>query len=127
MMLAPLRYQHRGNLELFSSPAHFLQSKVRCYQSGIIALTRCEGEGCEKYTMHPRLHHFIHRRHRGSVGEERTCTRDDLESGRAENTGLGGSDPAFSRSIRPKVFRVPPAQTCARRVSTMQMSAISIP
>lgn len=108
-----------SNLELFSSSAHFLHSRARCTQRGVIALTHPEGEGCKKYTVHPRLHHFLHRRYRRSVGEGRICTRRDVESGRAENTGLGWSDPTFLRSFRPKVFRVAPAQAGGFKASRL--------
>jgi len=94
----------KGNSELFSSLAHFLHSKVRRSQSCVIALVRPEGEVCKKYTVHPRLHHFLHRPHQRSVGEGRTCTRRAVESGCAENTGLGGSDPTFDGFQPPKVL-----------------------
>jgi len=62
----------------------------------------CKGDGCMKDTVHPTRHPRVHLGDPASAPRRRTCARRNGDSGRGQNTVLGGSDPTFGGFQPPK-------------------------
>jgi len=87
-----------------------------------------KGERCAKQVVHPSVNRSVHQT--SSAGRRRIKRFEATHCSFWAQRGrvLGWNDPTFSSLARPKkVFGVVPAHTRARKVSTMQLFAISIP
>lgn len=119
-------------LELFSHRAcflHFIERQIVHSPSRFSVLfLEKSGDGQLECPRHPSRHPWRHPSEflSGSVFKK----LDELSTTFWPRLGrvVGWNDPTFSVASAPKrIFGVVPAQTCPRKVSTMQMSAISIP
>jgi len=83
-----------------------------------------QGERCMKDTDHPIRHVSVHFRVLGRVRSRKHYAGHDDQFGRAQNTGLGWSDPTFAHDSVPKVIRgVAPAQLLGDRAECFALSA----
>jgi len=111
----------KGNY--FPVLAIFYTSQLQHSSHISFALTEGKGDGCLKGSVHHPRHHRVHLsnsvRHRANKNLSETHRAFWPRRGRV----LGWNVACAPK----KVFGVVPAHTRARKVSTMQMSAISIP
>lgn len=121
-----------GNLELFSHLAHFLHF----FGSGLLSafavsrklLLAKHGERCGKHAVHRVVHPRIHlSESSNSPNEKNLNTRRCVFWARARHRSELERPHLFAACTPKKVLGVVPAHTRARKVSTMQMSAIPIP
>src|SRR5579863_3010680 len=131
-MATAIQFANPHCTELFSFSTHFLhfvcgnEFRVRELLSRLLL---CEkGDGCLKVSVHRPRHHRVHLansvRHREKKNLSVTRRAFWPRRGRV----LGWNDPTLPVARAPKkFFGVVPAHTRARKVSTMQMSAILIP
>lgn len=118
--------------ELFSFSAHFLHFLGRQFGQAareFLALFSVkQGERHFTCAVHPPVHRLVH-----PIGLITSLCIKHLAMPQCvfwtwRGRGVGWNDPAFCRTVRPKGFSgVVPAHSRGRKVSTMQMSAISIP
>ncbi len=118
--------------ERFSCLAHFLHFLGRQFghaARGFLALFSVkQGERYFTYAVHRVLHPRVHPLNPLTNLQTKHLTTLRCAFWSWRGRGVGWNDPAFCRTVRPKGFSgVVPAHSRGRKVSTMQMSAISIP
>ena len=122
----------KGNLELFSHLAHFLHFIGRRFARATTAfstfISAKRGERCKKHRVHHVVHLRVHLSEPSNSRKKRKLNTRRCEFWARAKHRSGLERPHFFISGAPKkVFGVVPAHTRTRKVSTMQMSAISIP
>src|SRR6266478_6445763 len=120
--------------ELFSFSTHFLhfvgRKNGRAAKAFSAFFSAQKGERSFTYAVHRVLHPRVHPLDplTNLQTKHLTMLRCAFWSWRGRGRGVGWNDPAFCRTVRPKGFSgVVPAHSRGRKVSAMQMSAISIP
>jgi hypothetical protein len=126
------RFIARHLWELFSSLARFLHSLGRQFADatrGFFAFFSTKrGELCGKHSIHPVVHLRVHLCESRNSPNEKNFNAQRCEFWARAKHRSGLERPHFFLACAPKNgFGVVPAHTCARKVCTMQMSAISIP
>jgi hypothetical protein len=118
--------------ELFSCFAHFLHFFERSVAHATTAFPAFffpkKGEHCAKRPVHPLRPHRVHLTDLVNHSKIKMFAASHCRSWARRGRVVGWNDPTFSSLARPKRFLGSfPAHTRVRKVSAMQMSAISIP
>jgi hypothetical protein len=105
----------------FSPPT----SRSAAFYQGSLRVT---GERCATHAVHPVVHPRVHPSNSDNSRKEENLDARRCEFWARSKHRSGLERPHLFAACAPKkVFGVVPAHTCARKVCTMQMSAISIP
>ena len=100
-------------------------SRIAAFYAG---LQRVVSEWGEKHAIHPVVHLRVHLSESHNSHENTNLNARRCESWARVKHQIGLERPHFFYPFAPKkVLGVVPAHICARRVSTMEMFAISIP
>src|SRR6266446_8603777 len=118
--------------EKVSCLAHFLhffdRQNGRTTKAFSALFSPQRGEGYFTYVVHRVVHPRVHPLNPLTNVQTKHLTMLRCAFWTWRGRGVGWNDPAFCRTVRPKGFSgVVPAHSRGRKVSAMQMSAISIP
>src|SRR6267143_1435264 len=130
-MATAIQFASSHSRELFSFSTHFLHFVGRQNGHPTKAFSALfsprKGERYFTCAVHPPVHHLVH-----PIGLITGLRIQHLAMPQCvfwtwRGRGVGWNDPAFCRTVRPKgLSGLVPAHSRGRKVSTMQMSAISI-